>query len=342
MRLFCILTAGSLLICTAQEPSPVYIGTGNGVYRSLDGGTRWERLPGELAAPGALSLAVSPADPNLIYAGTGRGLFRSIDGGRTWSAAGPNEQPVSAIVVDPSSPSRLYALAYDILWASADDGSHWTRSLSPSGPPYPVWPMLDPADASTIYAATRGGVFKSIDGGQSWSGTAATADSWLIAAGSEAGRLYRAGVGGIWTSPDGGASWIGMNPPDSLVSALFPADAWPFNTSDSLSFRVEAITAQSQNSGSVHACIAVQWFSSSTFAWDWSAAVMTYRNGAWTSHPLGKQAGCRSWGLAADPAVPSLAYVSSGTGLSRTFDGGQTWSAIPELQDIWVHSIALR
>jgi hypothetical protein len=131
-----------------------------------------------------------------------------------------------------------------------------------------------------------------------------------------------------------------LNPPDSLVSALFPPGAWPFNTTDSIPFRVEAIAPHPRDSASVHACISVQWFSPS-LTWDWSAAVMTYRNGAWTSHPLGKQAGCRNSGLAADPAVPSLVYVSSGVGLSRTLDGGETWSAIPEFQEMWVHSVTV-
>jgi photosystem II stability/assembly factor-like uncharacterized protein len=198
MREFRILTSliAGLVIGSAQEPSPVYAGTDRGVYRSLDGGTRWERLRGEIAVPGAMSLAVSPFDRSLIYAGTVKGLLRSIDGGQTWSTAGPNEQPVWGVLVDPSSASRVYAQAQNGLWTSVDSGSHWVQSLA-SSPPYPVWLALDATDASTLYATSRGGVLKSVDSGQNWSRTSATADAWFVAAGSEAGRLYRAGVGGL-------------------------------------------------------------------------------------------------------------------------------------------------
>jgi photosystem II stability/assembly factor-like uncharacterized protein len=58
----------------------------DGVWKSGDGGTTWQRLA---AAPGDVTaLAVHPVDQDRVFAGTGQGRrFRSADGGVSWQAA---------------------------------------------------------------------------------------------------------------------------------------------------------------------------------------------------------------------------------------------------------------
>lgn len=71
----------------------------SGVFKSTDGGLRFESRNQGLKSTKIASLAITPDNQQVIYAGTGDkgksgGLFRSIDGGDSWTltAAGANAQ----------------------------------------------------------------------------------------------------------------------------------------------------------------------------------------------------------------------------------------------------------
>jgi photosystem II stability/assembly factor-like uncharacterized protein len=73
----------------ASDPtrSPVmFAALPDGVWKSRDGATTWQRLS---SAPGGVTaLAVHPANPELVFAGTGDGrIFKSTDGGTSWQAS---------------------------------------------------------------------------------------------------------------------------------------------------------------------------------------------------------------------------------------------------------------
>jgi hypothetical protein len=70
-----------------------------GVFRSIDGGTNWERILHVSDEVGAVDLAMDPTNPRILYAsfwrvlrtpyglesgGAGSGLWKSVDGGDTW------------------------------------------------------------------------------------------------------------------------------------------------------------------------------------------------------------------------------------------------------------------
>src|SRR2546422_8267798 len=57
-----------------------------------------------------------------------------------------------------------------IVRKSIDGGTSWTESILPSAPGDRPALAIDPQTPSTLYAGTRGGLFKSIDGGISWTG----------------------------------------------------------------------------------------------------------------------------------------------------------------------------
>ena len=143
-----------------------------GVYRSLDGGTTWQKVLFKAGDPdnvGAIDLAIDPKNPRVLYASLwatrrppwpvyaptnlpGGGLYKSTDGGDTWrqlTGGLPTGDTVGKIgvAVSPSNPNRL--------WAVIDD----TGKAVPAG-------------LSGVPGATRpargGGVYISDDAGATW------------------------------------------------------------------------------------------------------------------------------------------------------------------------------
>ena len=120
-----------------------------GVYRTTDGGQRWERVLFVNENTGCSGLSMDPNDPRTLFAGTwqvemhtwamfsggpGSGVFVSHDGGTTWSrieGAGLPKSPVGKVdvAVAPSDSSRVYALIQTrdqgSLWRSDDGGESW-------------------------------------------------------------------------------------------------------------------------------------------------------------------------------------------------------------------------
>lgn len=125
----------------------IFVGnSAGGIFRTTNGGTDWLPVADDFSYLSVGSIVISNQNSNVIYAGTGdpnisglphvgNGVYKSIDGGDTWEHKG---------LELPRIVSRL---------------------------------VLDPNDDQTIYAATMGlpfernddrGLYKSIDGGDSW------------------------------------------------------------------------------------------------------------------------------------------------------------------------------
>ena len=148
----------------------LYLGTDEGVFKSVDAGTSWnasnEGLPDSLVVSG---FAISPAVPTTIYAGASAwgdcsatvpcGVWKSTDGGAHWTVTSdlPERASVLALAVDPSAPTTIYAgTSRAGVFRSTDGGLTWTGfntgltnknvttlAISPTG--------------RTLHAGTRGG-----------------------------------------------------------------------------------------------------------------------------------------------------------------------------------------
>ena len=100
------------------DPNILFAGTRPaGVYRSLDGGQRWEKLPVDIArecsigTPFVTALAVDPDDHRIVWAGVEiDGVFRSMDGGDTWThlTAGMYDPDVHDMTIVGTRPKRLF------------------------------------------------------------------------------------------------------------------------------------------------------------------------------------------------------------------------------------------
>ncbi|MGH8291330.1 MAG: VPS10 domain-containing protein [Steroidobacteraceae bacterium] len=194
-----------------SNPEILYVGTGesdirndmvtgDGVFRSADGGKTWKAAG--LADTHTISaLVVDPKNPNLVYAASmghvfasnpERGVFKSTDGGASWHKILYVNAKTGAIdlVMDPTNPQVLYAAMWQAyrapwklddggpasgLYKSVDGGTHWSEISRNPGFAHGILGRIGvsvaAADPSVVYAivqARHGGVFRSSDGGASW------------------------------------------------------------------------------------------------------------------------------------------------------------------------------
>ncbi|HXU31212.1 MAG TPA: glycosyl hydrolase, partial [Thermoanaerobaculia bacterium] len=244
----------------AADPFTFYFGgIGGGVWKSTDAGTTWRNVSDRTFEAGSVgAIAVSDSNPSIVYAGTGTacprtnvspgvGVYRSDDGGETWVHAGLSDAgQIGRIRIHPKNPDLVYAAvlghasepnATRGVFRSRDGGRSWQKVLFLSEGTGIADLTMDPADPRVLYAAswsferkpwafengsTDGGIFKSADGGDTWTRLAGGLPSGVLgrtavavspARPSRVWALIEAppGVGGLFRSDDAGATWSRVN-----------------------------------------------------------------------------------------------------------------------------------
>jgi photosystem II stability/assembly factor-like uncharacterized protein len=139
------------------------------LFKSTDGGESWACIEDGLPNGEGFLVAVDPHRPDVVYTAGGGSLFRSENGGLSWSPVFDNLE-ATVLALSPAAPGVMFAGLADGVGRSVDGGRTWSFDTQGLPEDLPVVALaLDPADASTLYAATAGhGVFKSTDGGVTW------------------------------------------------------------------------------------------------------------------------------------------------------------------------------
>ncbi len=184
-------------------------GAQGGVWKTTDGGTTWVPLTDNQVSLASGALAIDPQDPNTIYVGTGEpnqscdsyfgsGILKSTDGGTTWTVLGQSifsGTSISKILVHPTQSNTL--------WVANTYGVGGFVCIAPAGT-YGVW--------------------KSTDGGGTWTRTLTIGSvSDLVINPFNANILYAGVPGvGIYKSTDGGNTWtqLGGGLPTTNVGVI--------------------------------------------------------------------------------------------------------------------------
>ena len=170
------------------DPTVVFAGTADGVYRSTDSGRSFKRA----AFPGKTqiwSFLVDAGNPDLVYAGASPiAMYRSEDRGESWRelpnpgmpdrAVMPFACRVMRLAQHPSQPGTLYAALSvaaaskdGALYRSTDKGETWSRfdKVQVHGTIMSV--ALHQNDPNQVYLGARydGEVYGTVDGGDTWS-----------------------------------------------------------------------------------------------------------------------------------------------------------------------------
>jgi hypothetical protein len=229
--------AVSTLAIDPTNPNVLYAGTGEGFYnadslrgagifKTTDGGTTWNQLPSTATSDfyTVNRLAVAPGSAGTLLAATGTGMFRSTDGGTNWTKVLSPGGKMSDVDFDPTDASKAIASGYNRrIYYSTNGGAGWTAAsgMPSSADGYDggrVEVAYAPSNPAIVYLVldNRGGqIYKSSNGGQSYSLVNDDTNNWLGGQGWYDNALWvdptnanTLVVGGIdlWRSTDGGTT----------------------------------------------------------------------------------------------------------------------------------------
>ncbi|MGB6719106.1 MAG: hypothetical protein WBE47_19330, partial [Candidatus Acidiferrales bacterium] len=107
------------------DPNTYYAGAASGgLWKSSDGGNRWDPIFDKEPVAAIGSIAVAASDPNVVWVGTGEawairdtdvmgdGVYKSTDAGKTWTHMGLDATGrIGHMIVDPTNPDIVFACA---------------------------------------------------------------------------------------------------------------------------------------------------------------------------------------------------------------------------------------
>jgi photosystem II stability/assembly factor-like uncharacterized protein len=244
-----------------NDPETLYAGTDAGLYRTTNGGERWERLetpfdPGNGWPAGVViwSALVHPQDPDLLFVGTcPSALYRSRNGGVTWeklaAALTPECPPivysrVTCLLADPDDRATIWAgVEIDGVWRSRDTGETWERlSVGLSSTDIHGLAIV-PGVPRSLFATTNNDLNLSQDDGETWTPQQVKQSfphgycRGIVAKADDPRTLFLGNgngppgtTGSVQVSRDGGATWRQATLPQTPNSTIWtfgisPADA---------------------------------------------------------------------------------------------------------------------
>src|SRR5271166_7187490 len=152
-------------------------------------------------------------------------LFTTVSFASDWQLIGPEGGNVRSLAYDPSDPNRIIlGTSAGQLFVSQDGGNSWSLFAHlGQGEDYVIDHVIfDPTNPATVYAAawglfgdSEGGVFRSDDGGRSWSelmGAHGKSIRAMAMAPSDHNTLVIAAMQGVFRSRDAGATWERISP----------------------------------------------------------------------------------------------------------------------------------
>ncbi len=318
----------------------LYAGAASGgVWKSTNDGLSWSSLFDSAGTLAVGAIEVDPNDPNVLWVGTGDnifdcegyfgiGLLRSGDGGATWelrngSGAATLEDLSSfaGITVDPRDSQRIVAGGRNRgcssgtsqpggIYSSDDGGATWVKRLANTE----IHEIARNPDLPDIlWAATRKGVFRSLDNGTTWVAQNATGlphgnlgRTEIAIAPSDPSTVYALfDVPGdqFWRTTNGGGSWSLMS------SGACDGQCW-YN----MVIRVDALNPNIVYRGTIRI------FRSLNGGSTWTPITNTWG----TSQQVHQD----TQSMLIRPTFPGRFYVGTDGGLWKTENGGSSFSNI--------------
>jgi len=297
------------------NPLVYYFGAvSGGVWKTLNGGITWEPIFDHEHISSIGSIALAESDPNVIYVGTGEacirgnisygdGVYKSVDAGKSWTHIGLQDtRHIGAVIVDPHDPDIVLVAALGHAY-----GPNTDRGVFRSADGGRTWTKVLFKDANT------GAIDVVFDPSNSRTVFAALWEArrtpWSLTSGGPGSGLYK--------STDGGSTWKrieGHGFPEGVLGRI------GVSVSGADSNRIYALVEAEK--GGLYAS------DDGGDTWELVNDDHRFRQRAWYyTHVF------------ADPKSADTVYVLN-TGLYRSLDGGKKFARLPaphgDHHDLWI------
>ena len=218
-----------------SDPSILFAGTLQGIYRSTDSGATWTQVSpsGSHEIHEIESLAVDPGNPEIVYAGTWHLPWKTTDGGRTWRNIKEGlivDSDVFSIIVDPDHPHIVYLSACSGIYKSENSGLlfHKIQGIPNEARRTRVL-MQDPENREVVYAGTTEGLYKTVNAGKTFermTDSDVIVNDVYVDPGNSSRVLLATDRGGVLVSDDAGRTFTASNTgiSERKIAALLVAD----------------------------------------------------------------------------------------------------------------------
>ena len=328
-------------VAIGSDPTQLLAVSDNQLRRSVDGGGTWE----ERQLPNITAIARQPLVPGMFFAMGEFELLKSVDHGLTWTSVmpfAPWSDSLRALVVDPVAPATVYVgTDQGGVFRSQDGGATWSNIESSPG----VTSLaIGRSNPSVMVAATALGLRRSLDGGTTWTtlatGTVVGSPWAAVAIDPDDATVFHAGTWssgsgteGVYRSADAGASWarVASLPAAASVNVLYHAAGSGIVLAgvDRLGVLRSADDGQTWTQGATGTGVPAHDVAAGGDAVyasdDFGVVSSQLRGSAWERGNLSQSSGGNAE-LVVHPADPLTAYARRGGQLSKTHDGGATWS----------------
>lgn len=356
-----------------SDHSIIYANLKNrGLLKSTDEGKTWKEISVGVDDFDIETLAVDPQNPSLVYAGdfwNEKGVYRSSDGGNHWTPINNGLQDkwgrtasVRALLIDPQDPLTIYAGGNSV-YKSTDGGDSWGETDMRTGGCIQAL-ALDTKNPQVIYAGTCShiyypGVYKSINGGGTWSrlsqGLIYPDITALAVAPGEEDVFAGTEGAGVFKSSNGGRNWSAANQGITSVSPCHHCVVIdPQNPSTIYVGTFDSGIYKSKDGGLNWEPIysGLQYLSFRTLVIDPKDHQRLY---AMSNYKLYESVnGGDTWQIVNDqldlgdvlsaritPTSPPTLFVGTKDGMFKSQDGGRTWLKASNGFDDWVWEIAI-
>ena len=234
------------LVIDPRDPNVVYAASmghvfkpnaERGIFKTTDGGATWRKILYVDSNTGGVDLVMDSRNSNVLYAamwqaqrqpwkltsgGPGSGLYKTVDGGASWRKISTNPGFATGILgkigvsLAASNPRIVYAIvqaAYGGVFRSNDAGATWKRVNSEwklrQRAFYYTAIFIDPTNPDVAYAPEVDAVYKTKDGGKTWTDVQTPhGDNHIVWINPRNPKIILVGDdGGASVSTDGGATF---------------------------------------------------------------------------------------------------------------------------------------
>jgi photosystem II stability/assembly factor-like uncharacterized protein len=222
------------LIQHPNNPDKIYAGAwdlhsdGGGLFESTNAGLSWMRvmLPHPFSAIRGMSICLQK--PSHMIVGTLDGPYVSEDGGGSWKKVGGIDlQKAESVAIDPEDCRTLYVGTWRLGYKSNDFGKSWKRVDMGMPLDSDVFSIsISRKMPAIIYSSACSGVYRSINGAQSWTRLRLLPDRFTIRAQVvsidpiDQHKLYSGTTEGLFASTNDGQSWTRLTTNDVTVNAI--------------------------------------------------------------------------------------------------------------------------